>query len=101
MYERIKINMREEDILYPLRRIHGVMHTTYEQLKKNISIAVYLFFPYGRKVLIPGTPEHQNLGDSAIVIAQKSFLKNVGYLLIELRNSLFLNINITLNSYRS
>lgn len=78
MYERIKINMREEDILYPLRRIHGVMHTTYEQLKKNISIAVYLFFPYGRKVLIPGTPEHQNLGDSAIVIAQKKFLEKCG-----------------------
>lgn len=78
MYEGIKANMREKDILYPLRRVHGVMHTIYEQLKKNISITVYLFFPYGRKVLIPGTPKHENLGDSAIVIAQKKFLEKCG-----------------------
>lgn len=70
--------MREEDILYPLRRIHGFLHETRKQYQKKIKFALYLLFPVGKKVLLPGTPEHQNMGDSAIVIAQRNFLKKCG-----------------------
>lgn len=70
--------MEKKDVLYPLRRIHGYVHEVRKQYQKKIKLAVYLLFPIGRKVLIPGTPEHQNLGDSAIVIAQKEFLKKCG-----------------------
>lgn len=70
--------MRNKNILYPLRRIHGVMNDVYERIKKNVTIAAYITFPLGKKILIPGTPEHKNLGDSAIVIAQKKILENCG-----------------------
>lgn len=35
-------------------------------------------FPLGKKVWLIGTPEHRNLGDSAIVIAEKAFLQQCG-----------------------
>ena len=63
--------MKNKDILYPLRRIHGAVNNVYERIKKEFALVVYITFPLGKKILIPGTPEHQNLGDSAIVIAQK------------------------------
>lgn len=70
--------MKNKDILYPLRRIHGAVNNVYERIKKEFALVVYITFPLGKKILIPGTPEHQNLGDSAIVIAQKEFLKKCG-----------------------
>lgn len=70
--------MSKKDILYPLRRMHGYMHEIQKKYRKKIELAIYLSFPSGRKVLIPGTPEHQNLGDSAIVIAEKKFLEKCG-----------------------
>lgn len=36
----------------------------------------YLKFPIGKKVYIIGTPEHENLGDSAIAIAERIFLSS-------------------------
>lgn len=70
--------MEKKDVLYPLRRIHGYVHEVRKQYQKKIKLAVYLLLPIGRKVLILGTPEHQNLGDSAIVIAQRKFLEKCG-----------------------
>lgn len=70
--------MIKKDILYPLRRLHGRLYQTQRRYHKKIALFVNLLFPCGRKVLIPGTPEHQNLGDSAIVIAQKKFLEKCG-----------------------
>ena len=37
----------------------------------------YIGFPIGEKVYLIGTPSHTNLGDSAIVIAEKLFLQRV------------------------
>jgi exopolysaccharide biosynthesis predicted pyruvyltransferase EpsI len=34
----------------------------------------YMNFPIGEKFYIVGTPEHGNIGDSAIVIAERNFL---------------------------
>lgn len=36
-------------------------------------------FPLGKKVYLIGTPSHENLGDSAIVLAQKAFLEACGW----------------------
>lgn len=70
--------MKNKDIFFSLRRLHGYIHETIQRCKSNIRMACYLIFPLGKKVLIPGTPEHQNLGDSAIAIAQMHFLEQCG-----------------------
>lgn len=57
------------DFLYPLRRWHGQRHEN-AALRRRIK---------GCRVLVPGTPEHQNLGDSAIVLAQIAFLQKCGF----------------------
>ena len=48
------------------------------RLSKKIKLNYYFNIPYGRKIIIPGTPTHSNLGDSAIVLAQIIFLKKLG-----------------------
>lgn len=68
----------KKDILYPLRRMHGYIHEIMETNKKKLAMILYVVYPFGKKVLIPGTPEHLNLGDSAIVIAEKAFLEKCG-----------------------
>lgn len=70
--------MINKDFLYPFRRLHGYIHELCLKYKKDIKIAIYLLFPTGKKVIIPGTPEHRNLGDSAIVMAEMSFLERCG-----------------------
>ena len=46
--------------------------------RANFSFIVYLAFPLGRKVWLIGTPEHGNIGDHAIVMAEKNFLRSCG-----------------------
>lgn len=58
-----------KDFLYPLRRLHGRMHES-TVLRRRLRNC---------RVLIPGTPEHENLGDSAIVLAQIAFLRQQGF----------------------
>lgn len=67
-----------KDILYPLRRIYGYIHDRIEKEKARFKYWVYLGFSYDRKYFIIGTPVHANLGDSAIVLAEISFLKKCG-----------------------
>lgn len=66
------ILIMKRDILYPLRRIHGITHTVFIYLKSAIALILF------KRVYILGTPEHTNLGDAAIVIAQKNFIKRSG-----------------------
>lgn len=61
------------DPLFPLRRLHGVLHE--RRLKSKLK--KYLRTPTGQTVYFIGTPEHGNLGDSAIAIAQLSFLNEI------------------------
>lgn len=70
--------MTQKNILYPFRRAHGYVYEMCLKGKKYIKLIIYLVFPLGKKFLIPGTPEHRNLGDSAIVIAEKRFIENCG-----------------------
>lgn len=81
--------MIKGDILYPLRRLHGYFYEIRRRYQKKIELAVYLLLPSGRKILIPGTPEHQNLGDSAIVIAQKKFLEKCGIPAVRIKEITF------------
>lgn len=66
------------DILLPLRYFHGWLHkwSTARQQAKEFSETLKV--APKSAVLIPGTPLHTNLGDSAIVIAQKAFLRRCG-----------------------
>ena len=70
--------MSHKDKLYFLRQVYRYVHEIYLIIRHFTELALYLVFPFGGKILIPGTPEHENLGDSAIVIAQKAFLEKCG-----------------------
>lgn len=67
-----------EDILYPLRRIHGIIHEWILEKKARLKYSMYLGLSGGCKCYVIGTPEHSNLGDSAIVLAEISFLEKCG-----------------------
>ncbi len=68
-----------KDILYPLRRLHGwlvekrIEHAQKATLRNDLGNKKEVI------AVIPGTPEHTNLGDSAIVLAQMAFLKKCGF----------------------
>lgn len=64
-----------KDILYPLRRLHGLFHDANEKHKLR---KVYLkeFEKHPRSVFLLMTPEHGNVGDQAIAKAETVFLKN-------------------------
>lgn len=66
-----------KDILYPLRRLHGLLH---EWTSAYTEMNAYFSASRGKTACIPGTPEHGNLGDSAIVLAQMAFLEQCGFL---------------------
>ncbi len=63
----------KRDFLYPLRRIHGFIHFVFGYVK----FAFRLFFL--KKAYVFCAPEHSNIGDSAILIAEKAFLNKNGY----------------------
>ena len=67
-----------KDILYPLRRLHGWLVQQRREHDAKTALQRYLQEGTGMKLLIPGTPEHTNLGDSAILLAQKAFLLRCG-----------------------
>lgn len=64
-----------KDILYPLRRLHGMLHEWNLERKRLKAVRRYVTAPKGKKVYIIGLPEHTNLGDSAIAMVQEKFLR--------------------------
>lgn len=70
--------MNNFNSLYPLRRIHGIVHEWLERKKKKWEFILYICYPLGVKYYVLGTPQHTNLGDSAIVLSEISFLKQCG-----------------------
>ena len=70
--------MNNFNSLYPLRRIHGIVHEWLERKKKKWKFILYICYPLGAKYYVLGTPQHTNLGDSAIVLSEISFLKQCG-----------------------
>ena len=79
-----------KDILLPLRRIHGHFHEW--TIKKNAAqhLRRAIRNASGPVALIVGTPDHENIGDSAIACAEAVFLRKLGFEPIE----------ITTNEYR-
>lgn len=57
-----------------LRILHGKLYEWRKNKCKQISIIRNLKLPIGKKVYIIGTPTHTNIGDSAIVVAERDFL---------------------------
>lgn len=70
--------MRSCISLYPLRRVHGIIHEWIEKKKKQWKFNLYICYPFGRKYYVLGTPQHLNIGDSAIVLSEICFLKRCG-----------------------
>ena len=68
-----------KDILYPLRCLHGRLREWNEKRKQGRQLQKYLSKPNGMRAIIPGTPLHLNLGDSAIALAQAAFLQKCGF----------------------
>lgn len=70
--------MNQNGLIYRLRVFHGMLHEKRLEMQRAWRIWRYMTFPLGEKVYLLGTPEHTNLGDSAIVLAQKHFLQQQG-----------------------
>lgn len=62
----------DKDILYPVRVLHGCLH----EWRKRLQFVRTNLLPIGKKCFILGTPTHSNIGDSAIVLAERQFLKH-------------------------
>lgn len=69
----------KKDILYPLRRAHGFCHEWVAKQKKKFQFKKYLAFGDCPKCFVIGTPEHENIGDSAIALAELLFLTKCGF----------------------
>lgn len=71
----------KRDILYPLRKLYWWIFPARVAYRKHLAwIRLWkkLTFPLGKKAYVLGTPNHENLGDSAIAIAQMQFLHRCG-----------------------
>lgn len=68
-----------EDLIYMLRRFHGLIHEKRLDYQRKIKLIKYLKFPRGINVFVLGSPVYSNLGDSAILLAQLDFLHSAGW----------------------
>ncbi|MCD7864674.1 MAG: polysaccharide pyruvyl transferase family protein [Clostridiales bacterium] len=75
---RIKM-IFNKTLLYPIRRLHGNLHERRERYKERVLLGRYLKKSTGEKIFLIGTPIHSNLGDSAIVLAERLFLEKCGF----------------------
>ena len=79
-----------KDILLPLRRIHGQFHEWRIKRKEAKQLRRMIGNASKPVALIVGTPDHENIGDSAIACAEAAFLQKMGFDTVE----------ITTNEYR-
>lgn len=68
-----------KDMIYALRRFHGLIHQKRLDHQRKIKLKKYLKYPYGTNAYVLGSPVYSNLGDSAILLAQLEFLRSVGW----------------------
>lgn len=66
------------DLLYPLRRLHGKIHEWKLEGREDAAFKKYLASSSGKKCYLLGTPTYINLGDSAIVLAELAYIKQFG-----------------------
>lgn len=72
-----------KDILYPLRRLHGYIYEWNEKNKRRNKLKKE-FNNNPKTVFLIMTPEHGNIGDHAIALAETKLLSDLGYNIIEL-----------------
>ncbi len=72
------------DLLYPLRLVVRANRRRRQRRAEAKVLRQYLSDCDQRTAVIPGTPLHENLGDSAIVLAQKAFLESCGFAVKEI-----------------
>ena len=70
--------MAKNNLLF-LRRLHGRLYEWRIAKQNQFHYWKNLTFPLGTKVYVIGTPEHSNIGDSAIVLAELAFLEKCGF----------------------
>jgi exopolysaccharide biosynthesis predicted pyruvyltransferase EpsI len=63
-----------DNIIFNLRVLHGRLFEWKENLKWRIKFWGYINLPIGNQWYLVGTPTHTNIGDCAIVIAEKNFI---------------------------
>ena len=76
----------KNDFLYPLRKIHGYLYEM-KQFFKMRNEYKYIFKENRKSVFLLMTPEHGNIGDQAIAIAEKKFLEKSGLNVIEITSA--------------
>jgi len=75
--------MMGKDLLYPLRRLHGMLHEF--KIKCDIRKEYRNYFKKNpRAVFLVLTPEHGNMGDHAIAQAETDLLKRLGIKYVEI-----------------
>lgn len=67
------------DLLYPLRLTVRAMRRVRQNRAEAKYLRAYLADCDETTAVVPGTPLHRNLGDSAIFLAQKAYLESLGY----------------------
>lgn len=65
--------------VYSLRKFHGRLYNNRINLNNKLIWWKYITFPLGKKVYFIGTPNHTNIGDSAIAISEMFFLEKCGF----------------------
>ncbi len=73
----------DKDILYPLRRLHGILYNTKvrQGIRKNYKLQ---FKKHPNSAFFIMTPEHSNLGDHAIALAVAKLLNDNNIRVIEI-----------------
>lgn len=81
----------EKDFLYPLRRVHGMLHDVHVKYSDNRRLRRIYGREFARKkklnsktVFLILTPEHTNLGDHAIAFAETELLQKYGIDYVEI-----------------
>ena len=72
-----------KDILYPLRRLHGAMHEA-KLWREKRKPYIQQFRRNPKTVFLVFTPEHGNMGDHAIALAEAKLLQSIGFDYIEI-----------------
>ena len=67
-----------KDILYPLRRLHGKIHEWKLARREDAAYKKNLVSTGHKRCFVMGTPEHSNVGDSAIALAEIAFIQQNG-----------------------
>lgn len=73
----------KNDILLPLRRLHGLLHDRTQKYQTVVRLLIKSRLQNPNAVFLVLTPTHGNLGDHAIAVAEQKMLSELGIQYIE------------------